>query len=114
MTTLEFFTAYFWRKKGEAYNPKNTLPTRRWEYCGEVLQWSGSRNLVKVERITSKEACVQILKENLTENWAWVAALSFNAATIQNILVQKYLQKIKMGAVDWPAQSPDLKSTGMI
>lgn len=91
------------------YNPKKTLPTRWWEYYSVVLQWSGSRNLVKVERITRKGACVQIWKENLTENWAWVAALSFNVATIQNILVKNYQQKIKMGAVDWPAQSPDLK-----
>lgn len=48
------------------------------------------------------------------DNWAWVAALSFNVATIQNILVKNYQQKIKMGAVDWSAQSPDLKPTGMM
>lgn len=74
---------------------------------GSITVWC-FRNLVKVERITRKGACVQIWKENLT------AALSFNVATIQNILVINYQQKIKMGAVDWPVQSPDLKPTGMM
>lgn len=97
------FYCLFLEKEGRGVTQRRPSP-----HSGGSITVRCFRNLVKVERITRKGACVQIRKENLT------AALSFNVATIQNILVINYQQKIKMGAVDWPAQSPDLKPTGMM
>jgi len=79
-TKLELFgyrdVAYVWRKKEEAYNPKNIVPTVK-HSGGSILLWgcfsaSGTGNLVKVEGIMKKEGYVKILKENLKQSAAKV------------------------------------------
>lgn len=52
-----------WRKKGESYNPKNTIPTVKHRggnfiLCG-CFSASGTGNLVKVEGIVKKEGYVK-------------------------------------------------------
>ena len=74
-TKLELFghmdAAYVWRKKGEAYNPKNTVPTVK-HGGGNIMLWGcfssqGTGNLVRVQGTMNKENYIQILDENLKE-----------------------------------------------
>lgn len=121
-TKLELFghrdTAYVWRKKGEAFNPKNTVPTVK-HGGGSIMLWgcfsaSGTGNLVKVEGIMNKEKYVDILKENLKQS-AVKLGLSRrfifqhdNDPKHTSLLVKNYLQTNKVNVIKWPAQSPDL------
>ena len=109
--------AYVWRKKGEAYNPKNTVPTVK--RGGSIMLWgcfsaSGTGNLVKVEGTMKKEGYVKILKENLRQSAAKLGLGHLfvfqhdNDPKHTSILVKNYLQKTKVNIIDWPAQSPDL------
>lgn len=75
-TKLELFghmdAEYVWRKKGEAYNPKNTVPTVK-HGGGSIMLWGcfssqGTGNLVRVQGIMKKENYIQILDENLKES----------------------------------------------
>ena len=60
---LELFghrdVAYVWRKQGEAYNPKNTVPTVKHGGVSIMLWWcfsaSGTGKLVRVEGVMKKE-----------------------------------------------------------
>ncbi len=113
-TKLELFghrdTAYVWRKKGEAFNPKNTVPTVK-HGGGSIMLWgcfsaSGTGNLVKVEGIMNKEKYVEILKENLKQS-AVKLGLSRrfifqhdNDPKHTSLLVKNYLQKTKVNVIE--------------
>lgn len=121
-TKLELFghrdTAYVWRKKGEAFNPKNTIPTVK-HGGGSIMLWgcfsaSGTGNLVKVDGIMNKEKYLAILKENLKQS---AVKLGLRRHFIFQhdkdpkhtaLLVKNYLQTTKVNVIEWPAQSPDL------
>lgn len=67
-TKLELFThrdtAYVWRNNGEAYHPKNRVPTVK--HGGGSCSASETGNLIKLEGLMEKEY-VKILKKNKTK-----------------------------------------------
>ena len=121
-TKLELFghrdVAYVWRKQGEAYHPKNTVPPVKRGggsimLCG-CFSAAGTGNLVRVEGIIKKEQYEKILKENSKQS-AVKVRLGRHFVFQHDIdpkhtshLVKNYLLKAKITSLHWPAQSPDL------
>lgn len=69
--------AFVWRKKGEAFNPENTVPTVK-HRGGSVVLWgccgtSGTGNLVQVHGVRKKEDYVDILKDRVKKSAANLA-----------------------------------------
>ena len=72
---------YVWRREGEAFNPKNTIPTANHGAGSDTLcgcfTASGFAALKKVNGIVKKEDYLQIHQENLkssAEDWFLCAA----------------------------------------
>lgn len=62
--------ANVWRKKGEAFKPKKTIPTTVKYGGGSIMLWgcfsgSGTVNLVKVDGMMRKEQYIEILQNNV-------------------------------------------------
>ena len=74
-TKMELFghrdVAFVWRKKGQAFNPSNTLPTVKHGGGNIMLRGcfsaSGPGNLVKVNGIMKKEQYLEILEGNMAQ-----------------------------------------------
>lgn len=63
---------YVWRKKGETYKLKNTVPTVK-HSGGNIMLWeyfssSGTGNLFKVQGNIRKDDCIRNLDESVKES----------------------------------------------
>ena len=121
-TKLELFghmdVQYVWRRKGEAYNPKNTVPTVK-HGGGNIILWgcfssSGTGNLVKVQGIMRKEDYIKILEENVKDSarklhlgrrWKYQQD---NDPKHTAKVVTKWFKDNGVNVLEWPSQSPDL------
>ena len=111
-------TSNVWRKKGKAYNQKNTLPTVK-HGGGSLMFWgsfsaNGSGSLVKVDGIMKKEQYLKIIKENIRQNAEklhlgseWMLQQDNDPKHTAKI-VKKWLQDNQINVLEWPSQSPDL------
>ena len=107
-----------WRKKGEAYHPKNTIPTVR-HGGGNLMLWgcfssNGVGKRVRVHGIMKKEDYKKILEENVHEP-ARKLSLGRNFVFQQDNdpkhaskLVKKWFQDKKLNVLERPSHSPDL------
>ena len=121
-TKLELFghmdAEYVWRKEGEAYKAKNTVPTVK-HGGGNIMLWgcfssSGTGNLVKVQGIMKKEDYISILEKNVKEsaerlqlinNWKFQQD---NDPKHTAKIVKKWFRENNVDVLEWPSQSPDL------
>lgn len=121
-TKLELFghrdVAFVWRKKGEAFKPKNTVPTVK-HGGGSLMFWgcfsaNGTGNLVKINGIMKQDQYIKILQENLKQS-AEALNLGPNMTFQQDNDPKHTAKSVKKWFVDnnvnilqWPSQSPDL------
>ena len=108
----------FGGKKGEAYNPKNTLPTVK-HGGGNIIMWAcfssnGTGNLIRVQGTMKKEDYIGILKNNvkasaeklhLGENWKYQQD---NDPKHTAKVVKKWFGDNNVNVLEWPSQRPDL------
>ncbi|KAI4895152.1 hypothetical protein NFI96_027349 [Prochilodus magdalenae] len=107
-----------WCKKGEAFNPKNTIPTVK-HGGGNLMFWgcfsaNGPGNLLAVNGTMKKEQYIKILNNNIRQS-AEKLGLG-NRWTFQHDndpkhtakVVKKWLADKNINVLQWPSQSPDL------
>ncbi|KAK3571603.1 hypothetical protein QTP86_015338 [Hemibagrus guttatus] len=122
-TKIELFghndVAFIWCKKGEAFNPKNTIPTVK-HGGGNLMFWGcfsagGPGNLITVSGTMKKEQYIKILNNNIIRQSAEKLGLG-HQWTFQHEndpkhtakVVKKWLADKNINVLQWPSQSPDL------
>lgn len=107
-----------WRKKGEAFQPKNTVPTVK-HGGGSLMFWgcfssSGTGNLVAIEGRMNSDDYITILDENLKTSAQrlglgrrWVFQQD-NDPKHKSKSTTTWLQRNKVTLLPWPSMSPDL------
>ncbi|KAK3523864.1 hypothetical protein QTP70_010508 [Hemibagrus guttatus] len=127
-TKIELFghndVAFIWRKKGEAFNPKNTIPTVK-HGGGNRMFWGcfsagGPGNLITVNGTMKKEQYIKILNNNNNNNnnirqsaeklglgHQWTFQHDNDPKHTAKV-VKKWLTDKNINVLQWPSQSPDL------
>ncbi len=121
-TKLELFShndvQKVWRKTGEAFNPKCTIPTMK---CGggNIMLWGAlsaneTGKLVRVVGRMKKEDYCKILEENLRVS-VEMAGIGDNFIFVQDNdpkhtseFVMNWLSSNRIEVLDWPSMNPDL------
>ncbi|KAK3522379.1 hypothetical protein QTP86_007959 [Hemibagrus guttatus] len=124
-TKIELFghndVAFIWRKKGEAFNPKNTIPTVK-HGGGNLMFWGcfsagGPGNLITVNSTMKKEQYIKILNNNIRQSaeklglgHQWTFQHDNDPKHTARV-VKKRLADKNINILQWPSQSPDLNPT---
>lgn len=121
-TKIELFghnnISHVYRKTGEAFLPKNTVPTVK-HGGGSLMFWgcfaaSGPGRLVTVNGIMKKEDYIGILNDNLKESarelslgrrWSF---MQDNDPKHTAKMTKKWFEDNRITVLEWPSQSPDL------
>ena len=90
---------YVWRKKGEAYKPKNTVPTVK-HGGGNIMLWGCDYIRILDENV--KESAEKL---QLGHNWKYQQD---NDPKHTAKVVQKWFKDNDVNVLEWPSQSPDL------
>ncbi|KAK3560358.1 hypothetical protein QTP86_006443 [Hemibagrus guttatus] len=121
-TKIELFghndVAFIWGKKGEAFNPKNTIPTVK-HGGGNLMFWGcfsagGPGNLIKVNGTMKKEQYIKILNNNIRQSaeklglgHQWTFQHDNDPKHTAKV-VKKWLADKNINVLQWPSQSLDL------
>uniref|UniRef100_A0A3B4UQ54 Tc1-like transposase DDE domain-containing protein n=1 Tax=Seriola dumerili TaxID=41447 RepID=A0A3B4UQ54_SERDU len=121
-TKIELFghndVSFIWRRKGEAFNPKNTIPTVK-HGGGNIMLWgcfsaNAPGSLITVNSTMKKEQYIKMLNNNIRQS---AEKLGFGHQwTFQHNndpkhtakVVKKWLADKNINVLQWPSQSPDL------
>ncbi|KAK3527957.1 hypothetical protein QTP86_013020 [Hemibagrus guttatus] len=109
--------AFIWRKKGEAFNPKNTIPTVK--HGGGKLMFGGVfqpvDTVITVNGTMKKEQYIKILNNNIRQSaeklglgHQWTFQHDNDSKHTAKV-VKKWLADKNINVLQWPSQSPDLR-----
>ena len=115
---------YVWRKDGEAYSPKNTVPTVKFG-SGSIMIWGYSSvkdvgKMLVTDGKMNAQKYYQILQENLmssVESHGVPSDYIFhqdNDPKHTAKSMKKWLSGNNVNDLQWPSQSPDLNSIGSL
>ena len=108
----------FWRKEGEAFHPKRTIPTVKHGRGSIMLRGcfaaAGTGKLQKVDGTVRKVQYIEILKHNLKSSARqlrlgrkWIFQQDNDPKRTAHV-VKNWLRDNKIKVLEWPSQSPDL------
>ena len=121
-TKIELFdgnsSRHVWRKKGTAYDPKNTIPTIK-HGGGSIMLWgcfasTGTGKLHVIEGKMDSAKYREILEESMLTSVkllklprGWVFQHD-NDPKLTALKTKEWFQRKKVKVLEWPSQSPDL------
>lgn len=121
-TKIELFghndQRFIWREKGEAYNPKNTIPTVK-HGGGSIMLWgcfsaNGPGDLHRIDGIMDKHQYLEILKAHVKQSArklrlqrGWMFQQDGDPKHTAKI-VTDYFKRAKIRVLEWPSMNPDL------